>query len=147
MAEAFCASGRSGDEFKTVTAIPWLVVADASVFGCAGASTVGFAVLTGLVRDWLIWDKASGVGCGATVGLDLPDVSVVDDGLGVTTTEGKPVSVAMLAPNTPGVFFAPSDWDEPGDGAVPLDALGFDAIAVGAFPVPGDPSPGKTVPS
>jgi hypothetical protein len=105
-------------------------------------------VLTGRVRDWLIWDKASGVGCGATVVLDLLfAVSVLDDGTGVTTTDGKPVSVAILASSAPGVVCTPLDWSEPGAGMVPLDALGFGAFAVGTFPVPGDPIPGKTVPS
>ena len=55
----------------------------------------------------------------------------------MTTTDGKPVSVAMLVCSAPpGSVFT-----------VPLDALEADAFEVGTFPVPGDPSPGKTVPS
>lgn len=142
--ELFCVSGWSGDELETVTVVPWLLAADACSCGCGGASTTVLAVLIGRVRNWLIWDKASGVGCGATDGPDLRAVSVFDDGTGVTTTEGKPVSVAMLVPN---VFPALSVWDEPGAGTVPLDAFGFDDCAVGTLPVPGDPIPGNTVPS
>jgi len=71
IAERFWASACSGDELKVVPTISWRPAADGSVFGCAGGSTAGVDLLTGLVRDWLIRDKASGVGCGATVVLDL----------------------------------------------------------------------------
>jgi hypothetical protein len=71
-------------------------------------------------------------------------VSLFDVAPGVTTTVGKPLSAATLAWNAPGGVVTPPDWGESGAFAGPLAA---DAFASGTFPVPGDPSPGKTVPS
>lgn len=142
-----CAPVWSGDELEVVPAILWLPTAAGCACGCTGGSTVAVDVLTGLGRDWLMCDKASGVGGGAGIATDLSlDISVFDCGAGVTTAEGRPAA-GLAGSAVPGVVVKLLDCDEPGAVALPLDAVGTAAFWVGTFPVPGDPNPGKTVPS
>ena len=63
---ADCAPAVGSDFCSTELAVgaatAWLPAADTSVSGCAGGSTAGADDPIGLVGEWLMWDKASGVG-------------------------------------------------------------------------------------
>ena len=104
-----CAPALDGDfcatELAVGAATTWLLAASGCVFGWAGA-TGGVEAMTAPGSDLLLWDTASEFGSGAGITIPGPFAAARDEvaevvagfdcGAGVTTTDGKPVSVAML---------------------------------------------------
>jgi hypothetical protein len=99
---------------------------------CSSGARVMIAGLTDAVPDELLPEAVSGFGCEG----------------GMTTADGRPVSAAGVAGNaSPGAVVTLLDEDEPSVVAIPLDAVEAGGLGVGTLPAPGDPRPGKTVPS